>query len=260
MKRHYFLFTLVVCSFSCVCQIGAKGRAMGSNTIGLTDAFSALNNPAASTNVQRNVLITDWENRYMVNKLSQSTVGGIFKVNNDRLGFSLYHTGFSAFSSSDFRLFYAKKISSKFSVATRLNLHHTFIPEQNNNIISISPDIFLHYEVNEKLNFGVNAGNLIPIHSESPSQQLIIGLAYYFSDKLTFTSDCIKIMDAPFSAGIGLEWSIKESLFLRTGLRNQPQINSFGIGYKKESFACDFSFSYIPIIGMSPGLSLSYVW
>ena len=262
MIRIILLLILILSAVNTKGQHGARSAAMGHNNIAISDAFALFNNPAATTNVHRSAFVLGWENRFSVHKLSRNSAGALVKTKGGVLGMHIFHTGFSAYSESRGGLFYARQLSEHFSAAAQINLLHTSIPEYYGSTISASTDLSIHYTINENLSLGFLAANVLQLkrtHDPDPlTQTLQLGILYQFSKKLLMTSDIIKDMDLPISFGLGLEWSVLDAFYLRTGMRHKPQINSFGTGYRIGSLIADISYSYAPILGMTPSISLIY--
>jgi hypothetical protein len=262
MSRIIILLILILYAANIKGQQGARSAALGHNNVALSDVYALFNNPAATTNVHRSALVSGWENRFSVSKLSRNIAGAVIKTNSGAAGMHIFHTGFSAYSESNGGLFYAHQLSEHFSAAVQLNLLHTHIPEYYGSMVSVSADASLHYTIDENLSLGFHTTNILQSkrrNDPDPLAQIIqLGILCQFSEKLLMTSDIIKDMALPVSFGIGLEWSALNALFLRTGMRHKPQLNSFGAGYRIAGFMVDLSFSYAPILGMTPSISVVY--
>lgn len=264
MKQVYYTTFLLLAFCNGFAQHDAVSRGLGNNTTAIVNEYSIFNNFAASVYHEYNTAVTTTEMQHTIQKMAVQQAGiGIHKKNRT-FGATLYHTGFSAFQHSRLGVFYGMALNEQIAMALQLNIHHFLEPEGYGSGIGISPDVSMIYRFNKTFSIGVVANNILrlshPFASEPLTERLAIGAAWVFSETLTFSSDFEKTMSDPLSVGVGIEWAIMKSVYIRTGLRQMPRLNAIGIGYKTSRTLVDVAMSYIPLLGATPSVSLSHSW
>jgi hypothetical protein len=85
-----------------------------------------------------------------------------------------------------------------------------------------------------------------------------IGTFYRLSDLFSLTSELENDFDDHFILKTGIEYTIIEKLFLRTGVSGKPYQLSAGIGFQMKKLTLDLASTYNPYLGNSPSVSFQY--
>jgi hypothetical protein len=97
-----------------------------------------------------------------------------------------------------------------------------------------------------------------PEDGERLTSAISLGLAYELSTGILLSADCEKITNRPMRFKTGLEYNVRERLYLRVGMISRPFQFSFGFGFNTGRFRADLSSSYHRFLGFSPQLSVNY--
>jgi len=264
MTLHHILIIAFFLHSGLYAQHDAFSRSMGNNTSAVINQYSAFNNPAASVLHETNTIITATEVRHMVQKLAIHQAGVNVQKSNRAFGITLLHTGFSAFNQSRLSIHYGMLLNQSISVAIQLNAHHFTEPDRLGNAFALTPNVSLLYRLNETVTVGIVADNILrvkhPFGNEPIAQRMAIGGAWQLSQDFLFSCDAEMALPYPIGIGVGIEWSIMESVYIRTGLRHSPMINAIGMGYQTNKTHMDVAVSYMPLLGATPSLSLTHSW
>ncbi len=245
-------------------QHDAFSRSMGNSTTAISNQYSIFNNPAASVFNTANNAVTATEMRHMLQKIAFHQAGVGIQNAKQAFGAAILHTGFTAYRYSRLSIHYGMLLNENMSVAIRLNGHNVLEPDMLGNGYAITPDASLLYQLNQVVSIGIVVDNFLGIHhpfdSEPLEQRMAIGGAWQMSNNVLLSCDIEKPMSHSISFGAGIQWSIMESVYIRTGLRQTPMINALGVGYQTHTTHIDASVSYIPLLGATPSISLTHSW
>lgn len=254
-----FLFLLI--DFGIHAQTGSRSAGFGAYSLASQDEYSVFNNPAAFVSDVGVYSVFAREDRFFVQKLALNNFGIFLPVHEkSAFGLQAFHTGFSAYSESRLSTSYATVLANKLRAGVRLNLHHYREPEIHGSAWTLSPDLFLWYGLSENFHLGIAiinfTGSNHPLGLDPISQEFRLGLESKLSTTTSLLFDLSQQSNLRVHSGVGVEWSPHSQLFLRTGFRLGIQQTHFGLGYRWKNNSFDLSYSYIPVLGMSPGISL----
>ncbi len=242
---------------------GARSTGLSNSTIALTDPWSVFNNQAG-LGWQRNYWAGVYhENRYFLNELSYSSLGGCIPVKTGTFGVGVTHFGYNQFSQSRFGLSYGMMLTKTISAGIGINYHTVRIAQGYGSSGAITAEAGIIYQPLDKIAIGAHVFN--PTRSSLGSDQNLstsfgIGLAYrpaetvlllVQGDDNTLTSPVVRT---------GIEYSPIKKLCFRAGMSSNPMSLSFGLGWRTKSISFDLAFSYHRVLGYTPYISLSYTF
>ncbi len=242
---------------------GARASGLSNSTIALTDPWSVFNNQAG-LGWQRNYWAGVYhENRYFLNELSYSSLGGCIPVKTGTFGFGITHFGYSQFSQSRFGLSYGMMLSKTISAGIGLNYHTVRIAQGYGSSGAITAEAGILYQPLEKIAIGAHVFN--PTRSTLGSDQNIpttfgIGLAYYPVESVLLSVQGDDNTQTSPVVRAGVEYSPIKKLCFRAGMSSNPMSLSFGLGWRVKSISFDLAFSYHRVLGYTPYISLSYTF
>ena len=87
-----------------------------------------------------------------------------------------------------------------------------------------------------------------------------LGASYRMTSTLMGTIELEKdLLHRPLLRA-GMEYGWRQMLFVRTGMPTRPGCFSFGLGYAHRNYHIDMAAQMHPVLGLTPQLSLSYLF
>lgn len=242
---------------------GARSSGLSNSTIALTDPWSVFNNQAG-LGWQRNYWAGVYhENRYFLNELSYSSIGGCIPVKPGTLGVGITHFGYSQFSQSRFGLSYGMMLSKTISAGIGINYHMIRLANGYGSSECVTGEGGIIYQPLDEIAIGAHVFN--PSRSSFGDKQNLqttfgIGIAYRPVESITIL---VQGDDNTLTSPVvrtGLEYSPVKRLCFRAGVSSAPMSLSFGLGWITKSISFDLAFSYHRVLGYTPYISLSYTF
>ena len=242
---------------------GARSAGMAHSTVALSDFWALYHNQGAMAFAEQIEVGTSLENKFGVSDLNMGHLGVIVPTNNfGVIGISSAYLNMQGYNESKLGLAYARKLTQKIGFGLKINFQNYSVVEQGN-FSNLTFETGILYKYSDKLNFGFHLFN--PSRSRRVAAVddfypvvLRIGAEYLLSKKLHLLFEVQKDDMLPVQIKGGLEWMLGEYLYLRTGVANNPQWNSFGLGFKAKSFRFDLALGYVARLGASPQVGLQY--
>jgi len=242
---------------------GARSAGMAHSTVALSDFWALYHNQGAMAFAENIEIGTSLENKFGVSDLNMGHLGAIVPTNNfGVIGISAAHLNMQGYNESKLGLAYARRLSTKIGFGLKINYHNYSVAEQGN-FSNLTFETGILYKYSNKLNFGFHVFN--PTQSRRVASVddyypivLRMGAEYLLSKKLHVLFEVQKDDMLPVQIKGGLEWMLGEILYLRTGLANNPQWNTFGMGIQVKDFRLDLALGYVARLGASPQIGLQY--
>jgi hypothetical protein len=242
---------------------GSRQAGMGYTCVALSDAWSAVNNPAGMAFCENTSAAFYYENRFLVRSMAQQTGAFTLRTRYGTLGATLGYTGDALYHSLNSGLGFALKLGNRFAAGIRLDYLSTALGEEYGKRSNVTFDAGIQLKITEKLAFGVQVCNPFEVKLADYAGERIpsvyrAGFAYTLSDRLIFAAEVHKT--SGFAAGLrtGAECRISKSVYARIGLCTAPVRYTFGFGTLLKQFRIDISSAFHPQLGYSPQVSLSY--
>lgn len=243
---------------------GSRYQALSDAAVGLSDCWSVFGNQAGLAGIGRPVLGGSFQNRFLVNELSTRAGLFVFPVQSSVFAFSLSQFGQIPSRQEKYGLAYARKIAPKLNFGLQFNCCRLFLSEENQSVNSFGAELGIQYLFTEGLVVGFHVMNPyrtgVKLNSgifRYPSR-IKIGTFYRLSDLFSLTSELENDFDDHFILKTGIEYTILEKLFLRTGVSGKPYQLSAGIGFQMKKLTLDLASTYNPYLGNSPSVSFQY--
>ena len=241
-------------------SLGARSRGMANASITLFDGFAAYNNPAGLSKTKGHALFFSCKNHYGLNGLFTIGAGynsrifsGVGSLNFFRFGDHLLNEhkiglGFShkiRFISLGLQFNYIQLNMEGYGRRRWLAIEFGGIVEISKNII-VASHIF-------------NLSNSLFRKGFSDLPVIIkAGISYRPVEPLMFNIEYEHTLDQFSLIKIGMEYALKGTVFLRSGVVVDNHKPTFGIGFKPRKFYVNYSLEIHPILGCSQELSVSY--
>ncbi len=127
--------------------------------------------------------------------------------------------------------------------------------------LGVTAGVLVH--LSKTLSLGLSAKNLnaptVGAVREPLPQAMHAGLSYRPLSDFLIAADVGKDLQFPADLSIGFEFAPIEALFLRGGTTLNPSTYTAGIGIRTAILRLDYAFSVHPDIGMSHGVSITFV-
>lgn len=159
---------------------------------------------------------------------------------------------------------YGMALSKRFAVGVQMDYLHTSIGNNYGSQGIFTFEMGIMAQLTDDVSLGAHVFNPIQAklndyNEEKTPSLLKLGLQWKLDENFTAAAEVQSDIDHAMVFCGGLEYRIKEILYTRIGLSNNPNIFSFGVGLKMNSFQLDFSSSMHQTLGYSPQIALIYL-
>lgn len=266
-KFYYFLIFFLTCQITNAQQIstvnGAEASAMGGCSVSFDNFWSVSNNQAGLGFQKQASFGIYSENRYSIRNLNQQVLAGIIPISQGAFGINYSYFGYDKFNQQKIGLAYGRLFGKKLSVGIQLDYLQTNIGDNygKKGVLTFEGGILVRPTSN--LQFGAHVYNPIKAKlSEEYGQNIPtyfrLGVRYKISADLISTVEAENDILNKTVYKAGLEYRIREMVFARIGISNNPALVSFGVGVRLGNFSFDFSSSAHTVLGYSPQFSAIY--
>ena len=270
MKR--FLLTvsfLILCFIAFSIEnhsVGARSRALSDAFVSVSDLWSIFHNQAGITGWSNITAGFYYESRYMIDELSLSAGTVLVPVKQGCFGISFYQFGKGSFKENKLALAYALSISETLKAAVQLDYFTRHLPEneRSNGFVTFETGIIYHPVKN--LFLGAHLLNPVKAGIETfqgkEKMPVVIRLGghYQFAESVMVIIETQKSSNLPTVVKSGIEFSPAKNLALRFGVSGKPVNYTTGIGYTIGKLTTDISFGYHGNLGITPAISLQFVF
>lgn len=243
---------------------GIGARALGSSNASITfsDVWAVNNNIAGLAEFDKTEVGAGFNNRFGVGGFNTMSVVAAHKLNIGTAGISLKRFGDNLYNESIIGVGAAHKLDFV-SLGIKANILQVSIQElgtktaialEFGGLVHINDEITIGANI-----FNINQAKMADYNDERFSTVLKAGLTYHPTEKLFATIETEKDVEYKHTVKVGLEYFIIEKLAIRTGFSTLNQQASFGLGLELNKFNVDYALSYHNQLGISNGISLSYI-
>lgn len=270
MKRLIFLCFAFVVWFNAKSQTdpitqahGARSQSMGNLKVNLQDAWSVFNNIGALDRISSSHIVIGIDQRYGLKELSTFDLAMALKSEIGSFGLNLSRFGGKLFNQQMLGIGYSQKLGIA-SFGFKADWFQTQIQDfgtGNSFVISLGGIA----DLGPKIQMGANFSNLnrskISKYSEERLPTLIsMGLSYFPTSSLQIHVEAEKDISFKPTIKVGLEYGIKDWIFLRTGINSEPSKINFGIGINPGKFHFDYGLGQNNALGSTHHVSFGYKW
>jgi len=242
---------------------GARSAGLAGASVSLKGFWSIYNNQAGIAEYNYIAAGISYENRFLIKELSTKYAAIILPVRNGAFGLSISSFGYTLYSEKKIGLAYARKFGKYFSAALQIDYLGIRIGNEYGKKDLFTFECGIQVKLSKDITGGLHIFN--PSHSKLSDQfderlpaTIKFGITYTFSKKILSVLEIEKnsLYHALFR--IGIEYKITKTISLRTGIANNPFINSFGAGFRFGSLMIDVSSAYHPDLGFISHASFTY--
>ncbi len=239
--------------------ISAIYLGLGAYSVQHNDAFSFTNNQAALAQIKNVTAGVYGEQRFLLSATSLYTAAIAIPAKTGNFGISLKYAGFKNFNENQIGLAYARSLGSAVDIGVQFNYYGYRVPSYIN-ASTLNFEIGAMIHLTEQLNAGIHVYNPIGGRFGKTGEKLStaykIGLGYDASEKFFVSGEIVKEEDFPVNLNVGMQYQFMKQFFARAGIASATSLAYAGVGIGWKNFRLDFSGSYHPQLGWSPGLML----
>ncbi|PZX50573.1 PorV/PorQ family protein [Algoriphagus chordae] len=268
MKQLTFLCFVLCLYFSAKAQTdpltqvhGARSQGMGNLRVHGMDTWSYFNNPGGLAKLESSAISVGYDSRFGLKDLSTLDLAGAWKLKAGTLGFGVSRYGGKLFNQQSLGVAFANQLGIV-SIGGKLEWFQTQIEGfgTGNSIIFSLGGIA---ELSPQFSIGASISNLnrakISMDSETRLPTGVsLGIFYMPISQLQFHVEVEKDIQIKPIVKAGLEYGIKDWVFLRAGINSNPSRLFFGIGIKSGRFSLDYAYGQNQAIGSTNHVSLGF--
>jgi len=244
-------------------QVGARDASLGNASVALVSSFSVFNNQAALARIRSISVAIDYYQPFLIEGFASKALAVVVPTAVSNFAICMQQKGIRGYNESRFGLSMARTIGERISAGLQFNYFMVDFPEQARNKGTFVIEFGMLYQSQNGLAIGLHIFNPSQSSVESLYNQTNLpfsataGIALKPSANLTFVSSVRYTNDAPVNVGMGIEYQLSDSFFLRGGISGKPICHAAGLGYKNLSFGVDFAIVHHQTLGYTPSISLT---
>lgn len=244
---------------------GARQGSLGGTGLTICDVWSIYHNQAGLAYLKEPSVGFFYENRFL-NSIGEQAFAFVMPTGKSGVfGVNINYLSVQPYSNMKTGLAYALALSPKFSVGMQLDYFHSQYGDIYNKTNDFLPEIGMLAKPTEKLFIGAHIFNPWAIKSNRNDIADLptifrIGIGYKIAENVWTTIETEKDMDYKPRYRFGLEYFYSEKVFFRIGVASNPNNLTFGLGYQFGKFRADIGFYTHPELGITPQVSLNYVF
>lgn len=225
-------------------RISSRGAGMAHSVATIADSYALFNNPAGIAELPSIIANTSFEHRFGLAELSTLSAGVVLPLNLGAGGFSLNRFGGEYFNVQRVGASYANRFGIA-SLGIRANYdQYNILGFGRRGILSV--DFGGIAELTPEVYFGAFARNISQASFKGFSEEtlptlLSAGLSYRPSPALMANVEVEKDLNFPVNGKIGIEYLLREILYLRIGFQTEPSAPHFGLGFSHQNWQADYA-------------------
>ena len=232
----------------------ARSVALGGIGSVQTDVSALIGNQAGLASLESIEVSLTAERRFQSSALQYFAGSMVLPSSVGSFGLAIQRFGDGDFNQQLVGLAYSRKLLDVLSVGARFDYLQLRIKGYGRKGIA-TVEMGLQSQIIPELLIGFHVYNPLQVQlldDEFLPTILHLGLRYGASDKVFLYGEIHKISDLMEGLSLGLEYEILERFSMRLGVRTQPQLVTFGIGYSFDThYAIDVSSAVHPQLGVS---------
>lgn len=225
-------------------------------------------NPASLVGLPGKTFHLSYTNRYRLRELG--TLSGGFYLPHPTLsaGIHIATFGFDRYRATMTRLSLAKRVGKRW--AAGIAIQYRFLQSELTDSPAgrLSADIGATFSPVDKLLIGLlisdlpsfRTGNREIDTEDFRNHAVRFGFQWEVLNDLWIIFHTGTERDHPLMGGAGVEYRAFDRFFLRAGVRTDPLLPAFGVGWQLAAFRIDAAAVYHPVLGMSTGVDLSFIF
>lgn len=234
--------------------------SLGAYSTRQVDPFGFTSNQASLAQVKSAGLGVFGEQRFLIKENSVYGLAAAIPTNLGNFGLQVNYAGFSNFNENKIGLAYGRKLGNLLDIGVQFNYYGYRVPLYGNaSCVNFEIGAIMHFS--DRFNGGIHAynpvgGQLQKGESEKLASAYKLGLGYDATDNFYISAEIIKEEDKPVNVTGGVQYQFAKQFFARAGFLSETGSGFAGVGLGWKNLRIDFSGSYHPQLGFSPGILL----
>jgi hypothetical protein len=244
-------------------NIGAQASGMGGTGVAADGFWAAANNQAALGFNDQWGAGFYYENRYDLKELSLNAISAVIPITKGSFGINFSSFGYSQYSERKYALAYGLALSPRLALGVQLDYLQTSIGNNYGKTGALTFEVGLMAKITDDITLGAHVFNPIQVEIADYNQERILplmklGAQWKLDKKFTAAAEIQSDIEHDLVLRGGLEYQIIDVLYTRIGISNNPNIFSFGVGFKWTDIYLDFSYAMHQVLGFTPQVSVVY--
>ncbi|WP_425640106.1 hypothetical protein ACPUEN_09720 [Algoriphagus yeomjeoni] len=242
---------------------GARGQGMGNLRVHGMDTWSYFNNPGGLAKLESSEITAGSDLRFGLRELSSADLVGAWKVKARTLGFGISRYGGKLFNQQSLGVAFANQLGIV-SVGGKLEWFQTQI-EGFGSGSSLIFSLGGMAELSPNFSVGASISNLSRSKPSKDSETRLptgvsLGVFYTPISQLQIHLEVEKDIQIKPIVKAGIEYGIRDWVFLRTGINSNPSRLFFGLGLKSKSMSLNYAFGQNQALGSTNHMSLGFAF
>ncbi len=249
MRNTFFLYVILalrVTAQSVYTGLGARAEGIGNASAALTDAYSTYHNPAGIAWATTYTACFAYSVAAALEGANRLGAAGLLPTKYGVAGITLFRFGDDLYSESLLGATFANRLGIA-SLGARVNYlqyranglgTHSVLTIDAGGVAELTPGLKIGAWI-QNLNRPalVEQGNHTPV-------RMTVGLACSPADHVTLVAGLEKDLDNPTTLKCGLEYVLRNRVYLRSGFNLKPNAAFFGTGYTMRRLQFDYALQY----------------
>jgi hypothetical protein len=261
------MLLLLMISLNVKAQVnyGARFIGIGNTGTALQDVYSLVRNPAGIANLKSPTASLSFEKPFLGVDIKSQSALFAFPFKLGVLGYAINNYGISnVYSDLKTGLSFARTFGPKLSLAITVNYHQLKISSYGLSK-TFSIEFGAQYIVKENWIIGAHVDNPGRFGYQNQNYYVIptlfhLGNSYQFSDQVLISIDGKYLFNESWDGSLGIEYSMIHWMKIRGGISVNHFQQHVGFGVAYQNFLFDAATTIHPRLGISPQISLSYVF
>lgn len=235
---------------------------MANTHVTITDAWSVFNNVGAMGRLERPQAFFSYDHRLGLHELTTLAAGATFVHKAAVLGLGLSHYGGPLFNQQQIGL----GISNTLGIASfgvKANYFQTNIEGYGRHgvpvlefggVATLTPELFFGAHI-----YNFTRSRMAKVSRDYLPTLIKVGLSYRLSDKMMINTEAEKEILSPPKMKVGLEYSLLQRVWARTGIHTNPRNLFFGMGFRAGRYHIDYALSQNYRLGYTHHFSFNYL-
>ena len=196
-------------------------------------------------------------NRFQIKELNVFQLVGLFPNRWLDAGIKFSTFGFSDYRYSLFSTTLAKKINHRFSIGSGLYVGHETGDDYVKAMVHLKADIGVYFRASEWINLALLLRN-VATNNRLDQFLFNLGIEWHPITSFGLVMEAISNWGDFYAMSFGLEYEIMDQLFVRAGVRTNPNMPAMGVSYSFEKITVDVSYFSHSILGNSTSIGISF--
>ncbi len=242
---------------------GARSMGLANANVTLADAWSVFNNIGGIGSVEESEFFAGYDHRLGLNELTTLAAGAVFNGASGAWGIGLSNYGGDLFNQQTIGVGYGNQLGIA-SLGIKINYFQTNIEGfgrgaapivEVGGVAELTPWLFFgaHMYNGTRSKLSQVTGEYLPMIVRS-------GLSFRPTEGLMINLEAEKEVYLAPQLKVGVEYSLRERLYARTGINTHPQQVFFGIGFSPKRYRFDYAMSQNHQLGFTHHVSFNYLW